>query len=303
MSAAATATNAVPPGPRLTIAVAGATGKVGAALLAGLVDEPVDLLALTRAPAAKSLPAGVGVRAVDFDAPATLRAALQGVDRLFLAQGSSLRQVDNEIALIDSAVAAGVKHIVKLSALGMPLQLHPFDWHTRIEAHLAVQDIGYTMLRPTTFMNVLALSGPAVARGDWGGAAGQGVVNLIDVRDVADVARTVLLEAASSSWQRAFHLTGTRAWSMQEIADQLSGLLGKPVAYHPRTPAQQREYLLGTGLAEFSADVRVGLERAFYQSALREDTSTVQLLTGHAPRSLEAWLGENLALFQGEPQA
>ena len=96
----------------LTIVVGIVAAFLGS-LLAGLVDEPVDLLALTRAPAAKSLPAGVGVRAVDFDAPATLRAALQGVDRLFLAQGSSLRQVDNEIALIDSAVAAGVKHIVR----------------------------------------------------------------------------------------------------------------------------------------------------------------------------------------------
>lgn len=289
--------------PRLKIAVAGATGRVGAALLASLAAEPVELLALTRTPATKDLPAGVGVRAVDFDAPATLREALQGVDRLFLAQGSSPRQVDNEIALIDGALAAGVKHIVKLSALGLPLQLHPFDWHTRIETHLAVQDIGYTMLRPTTFMNVLALSGPSVARGDWGGAAGQGVVNLIDVRDVADVAKVVLLEQASTTWQRAFHLTGARAWSMQEIAEALSRLLGKPVPYHPRTPAQQRDYLIGSGVTAFSADVRVGLEQAFYQSALREDTSTVQLLTGHAPRSLDAWLSENLALFQGEPQA
>lgn len=289
--------------PDLKIAVAGATGRVGAALMAGLAAEPVELLALTRSPGNASLPPAVAARAVDFDAPRTLRDALYGMDRLFLAQGSSPRQVDNEIALIDAAVAAGVKHIVKLSAIGLPLQLHPFDWHTRIEAHLATCDIGYTMLRPTTFMDVLTRSGPAVARGDWGGAAGEGVVNLIDVRDVADAARTVLLEPASSTWQRAFHLTGPRAWSMPEIAAELSRLLGRSVNYQQRTPAMQREYLLASGLSEFVAGVLVGLDQAFYQSALREDTSTVQLLTGHAPRSLGDWLRANLALFKGEAQA
>ena len=53
---------------------------------------------------------------VDFDQPASLERALAGVDRLFIAHGTSPRQVDNEIALIDAAVAARVRHVVKLSS-------------------------------------------------------------------------------------------------------------------------------------------------------------------------------------------
>lgn len=292
-----------PAASRFNIAVAGATGRVGSALIAGLATEPVDLIALTRTPGAGSLPASVAQRAVDFDVPASLPAALEGVDRLFLAHGSSPRQVENEIALIDAAVAAGVGHIVKLSAIGIPLQLHPFDWHERIEAHLATRDVGYTMLRPTTFMSVLARSGKPVANGNWGGAAGEGKVNLIDVRDVADAAKTVLLEEASTTWQRAFHLTGTRAWSMPEVAAELSRLLGRTVSYQQRSFAEQREWLIASGLNEFMAGVAVGLDRAFYQSALREDTSTVEFLTGHPPRTLTDWLSDNLALFRGETVA
>jgi NAD(P)H dehydrogenase (quinone) len=285
-----------PASPR--IAVAGASGRVGAALIAGLAADPVELIALTRQPDPSRFPAGVAQRAVDFDAPATLAAALDGADRLFLAQGTSPRQVENEIALIDAAVAAGVKHIVKLSALGTPLPLHPFDWHGRIEAHLVTRDIGYTLLRPSTFIDFLGRSGRVIAADNWGGAAGDGIVNLIDTRDVADSARVALLDPDSSDWQRAFHLTGPRAWSMPQIAAELSRLLGREVHYHQRSAAEQRDYLVASGLGEFGAGVLVGLDRAFYQSALQETTSTVELLTGHAPRTLTAWLEENLALFR-----
>lgn len=302
MSASAPA-SASPRTERLRIAIAGATGRVGSALVAGFVAPEdaaahVDLVALTRTPDPARLPSGVAQAAVDFDAPASLRAALEGADRLFLAQGTSPRQVENEIALVDAAVAAGVRHIVKLSALGAPVQLHPFDWHARIEAHLATRDVGYTLLRPTTFMEVLARAGQAVRAGNWGGAAGDGLVNLIDARDVADSARAVLLDPAATDWQRVFHLTGPRAWTMPQVAAELSRLLGRKVDYRHRSPDEQRAVLVGAGTSEFVAGVLVGLDRAMRESLLQEDTSTVQRLTGHAPRGLSAWLEENLASFR-----
>lgn len=284
---------------RPRIAVAGATGRVGAALVAALAADPVDVVALTRKPDPTRLPAGVVQRAVDFEQPATLVDALQGADRLFLAQGTSARQVENEIALIDAAVAAGVRHVVKLSALGTPLQSHPFDWHARIEAHLVTRDLGYTLLRPTTFTDVLARAGRAVAEGHWGGAAATGRVNLIDARDVADCARIALLDEDATDWQRAFHLTGDRAWTMPGIAAELSRLLGRPVEYRHRSPREQLAYLAAGGTSEFVAGVLVGLDRVFRESALQEDTSTVRLLTGRAPRTVTDWLQDNLALFQG----
>ncbi|RWA55484.1 hypothetical protein AU476_06860 [Cupriavidus sp. UYMSc13B] len=45
---------------------------------------------------------------------AYLQRTLRGIDRLFIAHGNSLEPVANEIALIDAAVASGVRHIVKL---------------------------------------------------------------------------------------------------------------------------------------------------------------------------------------------
>ena len=283
---------------RPRIAVAGATGRVGSALIASLVSEPLDLVALTRNPDAQRVPSDVSLVVVDFDVPSSLKDALRGTDRLFLAHGTSPRQVDNEIALIDAAVDAGVGHIVKLSAMGPPSRLHPMDWHMQIEAHLATLDIGYTVLRPSTFVDILARAGAQVADDSWGGAAGDGLVNLIDTRDVADVARAALLDDAHPTAQRVYHLTGPRAVSMPKIAEEISKLLGRTVTYQQRSAAEQREKLLASGLNKFVADLLVGLDHLFHDSARAETTSTVENLTGHAPRSAAGWLSENISKFR-----
>ncbi|WPD76617.1 hypothetical protein OGM23_04435 [Dickeya fangzhongdai] len=166
-----------------------------------------------------------------------LREALCGIVRLFISHGTSTEQVANEIALIDAAVAAGVRHIVKLSALGPATRLLPIAWYMQIEA----------------------------------------------------------IEPES---QRAYHLTGPRAWTVDEVAAELTCLLGHQVTYVHISPAQQREALLGSGLSPFTADLLLGLDRLFRESAIGETTSTVEEMTGKTPRSLTGWLTDNLAILQ-----
>jgi len=280
------------------IAIAGATGRVGAALTALLAADPIDLVALTRESSAARLPEGLAAFKVDFKRADTLEEALRGIDRLFIAHGTSLEQVPNEMALINAAVASGVRHIVKLSALGPATRLLPLAWHMQIEAHLAQQPIASTILRPTTFTHVLKRLGPQIAAGSWAGSAGNGRVNFIDIRDVAEVARIALLDEIEPTSQRAYHLSGPRAWTMSEVAEELARLLGHPVTYVDRSPAEQREALLGGGLSPLVADVLVGLDQMFRESVISETTSTVEELTGKAPRSLTGWLTDNLDVFR-----
>jgi uncharacterized protein YbjT (DUF2867 family) len=210
--------------------------------------------------------------------------------------------VANEIALIDGAVAAGVRHIVKLSALGPASRLNPFAWHMQIEAHLAQQPVASTVLRPSAYVDILKRSAGQIAAGSWTGAAGRGRVNFIDTRDVADVARVALLEEFSSESQRAYHLTGPRTWTMQQVAERLSSLLSHPVAYNHRSPEEQRAALLAEGLPPLVADLLVGLDQVFRESVLGETTSTVETLTGKPPRTLQQWLVENIDIFRNSTQ-
>ncbi len=267
-------------------------------LVLSLLNDPVDVVALTRNPAGGKLAAGASLATVDFEDPSSLLDGLRGADRLFLAHGTSAQQVAHEIALIDAAVAAGVTHIVKLSVMGPASKLHPFDWHMEIEGHLARQNIGYTLLRPSSFVDILARAGAPVAESTWGGAAGEGRINLIDTRDVAEAARVALLDAAHVNSQRAYHLTGPATISMPEVAGELSRLLGATITYQHRTPDEQREVLIDSGASDLVADLLLGIDRLFRESVLAETTATFTDLTGQAPRSVAAWLSENIAAFQ-----
>lgn len=281
---------------RPRIAVAGATGRVGLALLTVLAGTATDVVALSRT-ANKVMPGGIETAPVDFDAPASLSKAFEGADRVFISHGTSDRQVQNEIAMIEAAVAAGVSHIVKLSAMGPPTRLHPFDWHMKIEAHLAEQDVGYTVLRPSCFVDVLARAAGPVAQGSWGGTAEDGRVNLIDTRDVADVARVALLDDRFLGSQQAWHLTGPGPVSMPEIADELSRLLDRPVTYARRTIKEHRNVLVSSGVSEMVADLLLGLDRIFREGVLAETTGTVTDLTGKKARSATDWLLDRREAF------
>ena len=206
------------------IAVAGATGQVGSTLIQLLMSDPIEAVALTRSPDSSNFPSQVASVVIDFDNPSILEHALLGADKLFISHGSSPNQVKDEIALIDAACTAGVQHIVKLSAMGPATRLKPLAWHMEIESHLAKQPIASTAIRPTTYNDVLKFAGRQVAASSWTGAAGDGRVNFIDTRDVAAVARFALLEDVASDSQKAYHLTGPHAWSMPDVAEELTRL-------------------------------------------------------------------------------
>lgn len=271
---------------------------MGSALVECLSGDPVEIVALTRNASGIDQDDRVQVAEIDFDNPSSLTNAMQGADRLFLSHGTSDRQVTNEILLIDAAVAAGVPHIVKLSAMGPPTRLHPFDWHMQIEAHLAKQESGYTVLRPSSFMDVLNRAKAQVVDGTWGGAAEDGAVNLIDRRDVADVARIALLQGRYVSSQRAYHLTGPASVTMPEIAGLLSKLLGRTVTYQRRTAAEHRIDLIRAGSTEMVADLLLGLDLIFRESVMSETTSTVSELLERPARSVSDWLADNLDGFK-----
>jgi NAD(P)H dehydrogenase (quinone) len=88
-------------------------------------------------------------------------------------------------------LAAMLLHEVRRGFAGADQKLQPAAWFSlrpdlrTPEAHLATCDMGFTILRPSSFVDILARAGTPVANDTWGGAAGEGLVNLIDTRDVA----------------------------------------------------------------------------------------------------------------------
>ncbi|KIA62193.1 NAD(P)H-binding protein [Nocardia vulneris] len=278
-----------------TIAVVGGTGRVGSHLVKYLIAEGIRPRIVTRRDLSDD--EQVSYARADYSDVTSLRHALSGCSRVFLAHGSSPDQVQHEKAVIDAAIATGVRHLVKLSAMGGPPNAHPWDWHAEIETYLATAPIGCTVLRPATFTDILAVSAPLIRAGTWGGTAQSGRVNLIAADDVAAVGAHELRTAADDT-QRCLHLTGTRPWSMPEIADVFTTELHHPVTYTHRTAAEQREILLGSGLAAPAAEILLGIDNAYRHNALAETTHTVHDVLGRDPVDVPEWIRAHLPAFR-----
>jgi len=186
------------------ILVVGATGNLGRKVVRSLRAAGEDVRAMTRVIAKADELKALGARPVrgDLTDPESLEFAMRGARAVVLAAHSLLgrrsessERVDDEghRNLIDRAKGAGVEHIVYTSVIGASRD-HPIDfWRTkaRIEEHLRESGVGYTIIRPTSFMEVHAymLIGQAVIEGKRVMLTGRGrnPRNFVAAEDVAKV--------------------------------------------------------------------------------------------------------------------
>ena len=99
------------------ILVLGAAGQVGKGVVENLKNDPnVEVIAAARSPE-KAASLGVLVVYLDLDKPETIAAALQGIDRVFLATGYTIDMMRQRKDFLNIAKKAGLKYIVHLSEL------------------------------------------------------------------------------------------------------------------------------------------------------------------------------------------
>lgn len=234
----------------------------------------------------------------DLDDLGSVERALQDVDQVFLASPNHPSQQAREIAFIDAAVGAGVRRIVKLSAIGAEIgcPLAFWDTHGRIEAHLRDCDPAAVILRPAFYMSGLLASAATVR--DVGRLflpAGQARVAMIDPRDVAAVAATVL--ARSGDEGRTYRLTGMESLAFAEVAERLSQAIGRPLDYVDVPPADARAAMLGSGMPEWLVDNVLILFGLIRTGALAGITGDVQDLLKRQPRRLADFATEYAEAF------
>ncbi|MFI6093670.1 NAD(P)H-binding protein [Streptomyces sp. NPDC051218] len=278
------------------ILVTGATGTVGRLVLEGLpAHRAVRVLA--RDPARVG-PAREGVEVVraSYQDRTGLRQALTGVSRALLV--TSRVAGDDDAAFLSAAREAGVRQVVKLSAAAV-LDAGAQDlitrWQRDSEAALTSSGLGWTLLRPRSFMSNALSWAPSVraenvVRALYGAAPNA----CVDPRDIADVAVRALTEDGHTG--RAYVLTGPRALSAVEQTRQLGGVLGRPLRFEELEPAQARASLLRR---HPEAVVEALLDSALRQraGAKVQVLETVRAVTGAAPRPFLAWARDHAGAF------
>jgi len=236
---------------RPKILITGSTGQVGSKVLRRSRSNPnLEWVAATRSSvkAAALKQQGIATVMLDLDDESTHRAALEGIDRIFLVTGYTVDMLRQSKALLDNAKKAGVKHIVHLGACGRDdTTVAHWAWHQLVERYIEWCGFSFTHLRPEAFMqNVLGYGGKkAVENGVVQAFVGPARISWVDISDIAEVAIATLAHPERHAGQT--YRLGYDALTYEELAALMTIIIGQPFRYEPRSPELFLQDMISSG--------------------------------------------------------
>ncbi|WP_328598106.1 NAD(P)H-binding protein [Croceibacterium salegens] len=288
--------------------VSGASGQFGMAAARMLLEQipAEDLIVFSRSPdkLAEFAEAGASVRAGDFDDPTSLVGAMQGGEKLLLI--STVRvgsRVEQHTAAVEAAKAAGVKHVVYTSLLGVRTPGNPsvegFD-HIATEKMIEASGLAFTHLRDSLYAEAVAtaMAIPALAAGHKPENSGAGRVPIVSRDDCVATAVGVLTQDGHAN--TAVDVTGPEMWTLPDAMALVSEMAGKPIVVEPVDDEGMFRYFDSLGVARKASDVvpdgpipwasegMVTFGQSIREGFMDVESNDVERITGRKPRTLRS---------------
>ena len=290
-------------GSKTVILVTGATGIAGAEICRQLAAvSGVEVRATLHSPEKRQfLPDGVTPVPFDTGDAATVEAAFEGVEKLFLLTPGGPPGPPATRAILDAVKDRPVKAIVKLSSIdphGQPQA--PTDlW--ALEAEAMVRDTGlpFTFLRPPWFDQNFTRGyfAPMIMQNLLALPFGDGRTGWIDTRDIAAMAVKALTEDGHEG--KIYTPTGPAAISLAEIAGVLTEVTGRAIRFQHLTDDQWVQAMLAMGRLEVDAHATLALMAKTRDGHLTQVTDDVERVTGRPARSFEEFARDHAAMLTG----
>jgi uncharacterized protein YbjT (DUF2867 family) len=262
------------------ILVTGSTGTVGSEVVKQLSATGARIRAAVQATsnAERIKQAGAEPFEMSFTDAPSIRAALEGVEKAFLITPVIPDQAQAAARFVAAARDAGLKHLVKLSAIGADsgLAYQFVKEHHQIEQDIEDSGMAYTFLRPNFFMQNFLGQISIKTQGAFYDSSGDSKASHVDVRDIAALAVAALTQSGHEG--RAYTVTGPEALSNFEIAQILSSVTGKPITYVPVYDDDARNGLKAAGVPDWLVEALIELilaKRAGYMQVIASDVEQI----------------------------
>jgi len=266
----------------MKIGITGATGQLGRLVVEKLKEKvPAgSIVALVRTPE-KAADLGIEASAFDYSKTEGLAASLAGIGKLLLISGNEIGQrLPQHKAVIQAAKEAGVKQIIYTSILHADTSsLGLAGEHLATEVVLKASGLVYTILRNGWYTENYAGSAKgAIGAGAFIGCAGDGKIASAARVDFAEVAAVVL--AGEGHENKIYELAGDTAFTLTELAAEISRLSGKTIPYNNLTEAQYADILKSFGLPEGLANMLADSDTGASKGGLFDDKKQLSDLIG-----------------------
>jgi NAD(P)H dehydrogenase (quinone) len=273
----------------MKIGVSGASGNLGKAVISELQQRASDhdIVAISRTP--ESVSGRIEGRFGDYDRPDSLAKAYAGLDRLLIittvAPEPGKRGAQN-VAAIDAAVQAGVKHIVFMSGVGTRQEEEPARGasYWRGEQRLIATAPAWTILRMNFYHEAFVqLAQAALRQGVLPGLA-ENRAAFVARDDVAAAAAGILLGEGHAG--AIYNATGPERLSGADRAGLIADITGRPLAFRIISEEQLRAGLTQAGLPAGAVNIVTGIQASFAAGAFDILTGDVERLSGRPPKPL-----------------
>lgn len=282
----------------MRVAVTGASGKTGRAVIAGLRragHEPIALVRRTTA-AQQARSRGLSARTVDFDDHDSLVAAFRGVRGVYHVP-PNVHPAEDELGAraIEAAVAAGAERFVLHSVLhpyvpAMPHHLRKAE----TELTLRRSPLAWTVLQPASYIqNLLPFAGEARATGHY--RVPYSVTSPftpVDLDDVADVAGIVI--DRDDTAYATFELCGPERIDSVAMASALAESLGTPVTAESVALDAWRSTMSDNGRPVQEIDDLVAMFSWYDRHGLCGSDLVLRTLIGRRPTDIASALVRDL---------
>ncbi|MEO1147047.1 MAG: SDR family oxidoreductase [Cyanobacteria bacterium J06638_22] len=283
------------------ICITGAGGTVGSEVVKQLelAKVPFRVAYFSKEKVDAALARGIDAVIIDYNRPESLRAAFQGCDKLFLLGPNALNQTQLELNAVEAAKAVGVQYIVKQSVMGAEDEAFSLALvHRPVEQAIESSGMAWTFLRPNSFMqNVVTFMAETIkAEAVFYSASGEAKIAHVDVRDIAAVAVKALTESTHAG--QAYTLTGPEAMTYDDLANELSKVLGCSIRHISLSPSDLKHGMLAEGMPEAIADRMLDLERYYREDQASRITNDIKQVIGHEPIRFAQYARDCASLLQ-----
>jgi uncharacterized protein YbjT (DUF2867 family) len=192
--------------------------------------------------------------------------------------------------MIDMAIEAGIKHIVRISTADANLSARlPWSrWHAEADHYLRSKSINWTIIRPTGFMQNFIESHRPISKGILPHLMDEGQLSYIDLRDIALVAKHLLTEDKHNG--AVYYLTGSASLTAKEVASHLTVALQHEVRDLHITEPEMRKALIAAGLSDWYVDALIEQYAAVAGGYEIDVSEEVKRLTGFSPRNFDQFI-------------